>query len=272
MNRWLKVLGIAVAVTIALVAAGKIVVAVRDQTDPVDPGAVAADVDGQGASDPGATALNTGVWAHDASGEEFIDLLGGPLHEFPPEVAQTVAGTTCGQSIDVRLFEQRYDIFDLCRDDDDRLVFDTFTSHHEFVGIVDESVTDGCDPLAVWWPGTEANAGNGATTSCTSTSSGSVSTRPPSSGGRSMPRRRPTRLSAISAMRSSSTCGPDPSIRSLERVPHSVVRWHVSTASVEGQGSPSADMTFPPIRLEPSSAPAGIWHYARPNGLREDRP
>ena len=179
MSRWVKRLGIGLGVVVVLLVGLRIVIAIRDQTDPVDPDAIAEDFDDSGATTDGVPALDTGVWAYDASGEEYIDVLGGPLHEFPEEVAQTVSDTMCGQAIDLRLFEQRYDILDLCRDDEGRLLLDTIVTHHEFVGIVDETVTDGCDPLAVWWPGMEDDVDDGPTSaSCTATStvSGEVGT------------------------------------------------------------------------------------------------
>ena len=169
---------------VAVLGAAKVVVELRDQVDPVDLDALADDFEEsatadtapeeQGAGTGGPEDLPVGLWSYAATGSEYIDILGGPLHEFPPVVAQGVTDTACGQSIKVQLFEQRHDILDLCRDDRGALIFDRFETRHEFVGIVDVTVTEGCAPIRVWWNGIEQDAG-GEPTSVECTAVGDMS-------------------------------------------------------------------------------------------------
>jgi hypothetical protein len=171
-SRWRRRFGVTAVAVVAVLGAAKVVVELRDQVDPVDLDALAEDFAGSasatgegGPEEPGTGTggpedLPVGLWSYAATGSEYIDILGGPLHEFPPLVAQGVTDTACGQSITVQLFEQRYDTLELCRDDQGALVLDRFETRHEFVGIVDVTVTEGCAPIRFWWKGIEADAGS----------------------------------------------------------------------------------------------------------------
>jgi hypothetical protein len=159
-------------VIVAVIGAAKLVVEWRDRSDPVDVSDLAAEfespagasprADGPGRGSAGPVELPVGVWSYAASGTEYIDLLGGPLHEFPAQVAQSVTNTECGQTIEVTLFEQRSDVLELCRSDDGALRLERFETRHEFVGVADATVTDGCGAIDIWWPGIEHDVGSEA--------------------------------------------------------------------------------------------------------------
>lgn len=153
MKPWMKRVGIGLIAIAVVVVAAKTTIELLDRTDPVDPAALAATVPSTSPDPEGPEGLAVGVWAFNASGTEYVDLLGGPLHTFPDTVAQSVTDTACGQSVKVMLFEQRHDTLDLCLDDWGRLVFERFETRHEFVGIADVTVTEGCEPIPVWWEG-----------------------------------------------------------------------------------------------------------------------
>jgi len=169
MKKWGRRIGIAALVVVALLGTAKLVVEWRDRADPVDVSDLAAafdspagatprsDVDGGDSAGP--DRLPVGVWSYEASGSEYIDLLGGPLHEFPSQVAQSVTNTECGQTIEVLLFEQRSDTLDLCSSDDGALRLERFETRHEFVGVADVTVTEGCGAIDIWWPGIEQDVG-----------------------------------------------------------------------------------------------------------------
>ena len=172
MNRWGKRIAVASLVVVALRGSVKLVVEWRDRSDPVDVSDLAATFDSPvGASpradDPdqdsaGPVELPVGVWSYSASGTEYVDLLGGPLHEFPAQVAQSVTNTECGQTIEVALFEQRSDVLELCWNDDGALMLERFETRHEFVGVADVTVTDGCGAIEIWWPDIRHDVGSEA--------------------------------------------------------------------------------------------------------------
>jgi hypothetical protein len=172
MRKWGKRMGVSALAVVALLAAAKLVVEWRDRADPVDISDLAAEFDSQAGASPraddrgrdvaGPSELPVGVWSYAASGGEYIDLLGGPLHEFPPQVAQTVTNTECGQTIEVSLFDQRSDVLELCWTDTGALSLDQFETRHEFVGVADVTVTDGCGAIDIWWPGIEEDVGSEA--------------------------------------------------------------------------------------------------------------
>ncbi|MEZ5374550.1 MAG: hypothetical protein R2704_17890 [Microthrixaceae bacterium] len=155
MSRWAKRLALAALVIVATLGVTKLVVEWRDRSDPVDVADLAADFDSPAGASPraDATGLPVGVWSYSASGTEYVDILGGPLHEFPDQVAQSVTNTECGQTIEVKLFEQRSDVLELCWGDDGALQLERFETRHEFVGVADVTVTDRCGAIDLWWPG-----------------------------------------------------------------------------------------------------------------------
>lgn len=178
MAKWGRRLVLVVLSAMAVLVAGKVILEIRDRADPVDVGKVAkAFGKGGGAATTtgasGPTALANGVWIYNAVGTEYIDLLGGPMHEFPPHVAQTVAATDCGQTVTVHLFEQREDVIELCRNTDGALLVHRFITRHEFAGVKDETVTSGYTPLPLWWPGMADDVGRPAVTA-TGTSTGNT--------------------------------------------------------------------------------------------------
>ena len=139
----------AAAIVLALV---KIVVEVRDRSDPVDTAAIVKQFDeAEGGSDGNAeTELASGAFVYNAKGPEYVDLLGGPLHEFPPEVVTTTTGNDCGGStVRLKLFEQRDDELVLCATEEGDLSLQSFTTRHEFVGVKDETITT-CPEATVW--------------------------------------------------------------------------------------------------------------------------
>ena len=170
MKKWGKGIGVTALVVVAVLGTAKLVVEWRDRSDPVDVADLAAAFDSRASSSPradgpeqdsaGPVELPVGVWSYAASGTEYIDLLGGPLHEFPARVAQSVTNTECGQTIDVTLFEQRSDVLELCWSDGGALALERFETSHEFVGVADVTVTDRCGAIDIWWPGIEHDAGS----------------------------------------------------------------------------------------------------------------
>jgi len=145
--------GIPIGTIVVLLAAVKIVIEIRDRADPVDVEEIGARFDAgsqAGGGDSSEWSLETGVWAMRAEGSEFVSIFGGPVHDFPDEVAQSVSNTECGQTLTLDIFEQRSDVLELCRDGD-ALVLDRFITRHEFVGVKDETVTDDCRSLRVFW-------------------------------------------------------------------------------------------------------------------------
>lgn len=170
MNRWGKRIGVTALVVVALLVTAKLVVEWRDRADPVDVSNLAAGFDSSAGASPradsteqnsaGPSELPAGVWSYAATGTEYIDLLGGPLHEFPAQVAQSVSNTECGQTIEVDLFEQRSDVLELCWTDEGALRLERFETRHEFVGVKDVTVTDDCGDLDVWWPGIQGDVGS----------------------------------------------------------------------------------------------------------------
>ena len=172
MKKWGRRIGVAALVVVALLGTAKLVVEWRDRSDPVDISDLAAGFDSPVGASPrtddrgddstGPSELPVGVWSYEASGKEYVDLLGGPLHEFPPQVAQTVTNTECGQTIEVMLFTQRSDVLELCWTDHGSLALDRFETRHEFVGVADVTVTDDCGAIDIWWPGIEGDVGSDA--------------------------------------------------------------------------------------------------------------
>ncbi len=181
--------GGAVLGVVALLGLTKLVVEIRDRADPVAVSDVvdefnaaagaselepAADFSTTVQDESGPEGLAVGVWAYDASGHEYIDLLGGPLHVFPDEVAQTVTDTECGLALEVTLFEQRTDVLELCEDGQGGLLLGTLTTRHEFVGVADVTITGDCGPLLIWWPSIgESDVGDSASADCVADGSNS---------------------------------------------------------------------------------------------------
>lgn len=170
MKTWVRRIGVAALAVVALLGAVKLAVEWRDRADPVDVADLAANFESSASASPkrddqrqqasdGPSELPVGVWSYSATGTEYVDLLGGPLHEFPAQVAQSVTNTDCGQTIEVVLFEQRKDVLELCWSDDGALSLVRFETRHEFVGVADVTVTDGCDSVDIWWPGIETDVG-----------------------------------------------------------------------------------------------------------------
>ncbi len=172
MKKWGTRLGVTALVVVAVLGTAKLVVEWRDRADPVDVSDLAAAFDSPAGASPradgpeqgsgGPVELPVGVWSYAASGTEYVDLLGGPLHEFPSQVAQSVTNTECGQDIEVTLFEQRSDVLELCWSDDGALRLERFETRHEFVGVADVTVTDRCGSIDIWWPGIEEDVGTEA--------------------------------------------------------------------------------------------------------------
>ncbi|MEZ5380833.1 MAG: hypothetical protein R2754_03450 [Microthrixaceae bacterium] len=170
MNKWGRRLGVAALAIVAALGIVRLVVEWRDRSDPVDVSDLAAEfdspagasprADGLGQDSAGPVELPVGVWSYAASGTEYVDVLGGPLHEFPDQVAQSITNTACGQTIEVTLFEQRADVLELCWGEDGALRLDRFETRHEFVGVADVTVTDGCGAIDIWWPGIERDVGS----------------------------------------------------------------------------------------------------------------
>ena len=176
MGMWFKRLGFVALGLVAVLGTGKLILEIRDRSDPVDVGQIAKDFEHKGTTTTGVsgpTQLANGVWLNSAKGTEYIDLLGGPMHQFPPEVAQSVVPTACGQTITVQLFEQREDVLDLCRDASGRLLVNRFGAHHEFAGVKDQSDTTGFGTLPLWWPGMEKDVGTPPVT-VTATANGTM--------------------------------------------------------------------------------------------------
>ena len=173
MKKWGKRIGVTALVIVVGLGSAKLIVEWRDRSDPVDVSDMAAAFDSPAGASPradgpeqdstGPVELPVGVWSYAASGTEFVDLLGGPLHEFPAQVAQSVTNTDCGQTIEVTLFEQRSDVLELCWSEDGALALDRFETRHEFVGVADVTVTDRCGAIDIWWPGIEQDVGSDAT-------------------------------------------------------------------------------------------------------------
>ncbi|MCP4958404.1 MAG: hypothetical protein GY925_03940 [Actinomycetia bacterium] len=165
-RRWLgrttRAAALLVALFVGLLIAAKVVIEVRDRADPVDVEVLAEQFDDTTsatdipvtpteADGNGPITLVTGVWSMDAEGSEDVDILGGPVHEFPPQAAHTVSNTECGQDLTVDLFEQRSDVLELCRDGD-ALMMSRFITRHEFIGVKDETTTKDCEPIRIIWP------------------------------------------------------------------------------------------------------------------------
>lgn len=160
---------VAVGSIVALLALAKIVVELRDKADPVDTAAIVKQFDENGGSEAGddGAAIASGAFVYDAEGTEFVDLLGGPLHEFPPEVVATTRSNDCaGSTIELRLFEQRDDELVMCPTEEGDLSLKRFTTRHEFVGVKDETITT-CPEAAVWPAGLfDLNTGTSVTAEC----------------------------------------------------------------------------------------------------------
>ncbi len=150
--RWSLIL---LAVVISVLATVKIGIEALDRADPVDTDRIEEQyedtADGSESDRAEASDLvRTGAFIYGATGSEYIDIFGGPLHEFPPEVIATVQYNDCGGvTIDLQVFEQRSDKLRLCATDSDSLSVSTLITRHEFVGVKDETITT-C-PLNELW-------------------------------------------------------------------------------------------------------------------------
>lgn len=81
----------------------------------------------------------------------LVDVFGGPLHEFPPEVSTTVSRNDCGgYVIDLGPFEQSNDVFELCSTDRGDLELTNFVTKHEFIGVKDATESVCAEPLVFW--------------------------------------------------------------------------------------------------------------------------
>ena len=169
-RRWIRRSIVAAVVVVAALVAVKVSIQWRDRSDEVNIDDLAASFDPKAEAQSGSSTLAVGVWSYNATGNEFIDILGGPLHTFPDVVAQTVSNTSCGQNITVHLFEQRYDSIDLCHDDKGQLVLERFATRHEFVGVADLTTTEQCEPFRVWWPSIAKDVGHRSSVTCTAKS------------------------------------------------------------------------------------------------------
>ncbi|MFZ1440184.1 MAG: hypothetical protein WAX12_08955, partial [Candidatus Microthrix subdominans] len=136
--RPLKAVIVAVCSIVVLLALTKLIVQLRDRSDPVDTAAVVKqfEEDGASADGDGGTTIASGAFVYNAKGTEFVDLLGGPMHEFPPEVVATTTSNDCGGSTNVlKLFEQRNDEMVLCPTDDGAMSMKSSVTRHEFAGL-----------------------------------------------------------------------------------------------------------------------------------------
>ena len=143
-----------VGVVVAAVVAAKVAVEVLDRADPVDVDRAVADFEAEHGSTDAATvprgAFAPGAYRYQATGDEYIDLLGGPLHTFPDQVVGIVEANDCGGStLTVQLFTQREDVLDLCEAGPGAWSLDRFETRHEFVGQEDDTVTS-CEANELW--------------------------------------------------------------------------------------------------------------------------
>lgn len=170
--RPLKAVIVAVCSIVVLLALTKLIVQLRDRSDPVDTAAVVKqfEEDGASADGDGGTTIASGAFVYNAKGTEFVDLLGGPMHEFPPEVVATTTSNDCGGSTNVlKLFEQRNDEMVLCPTDDGAMSMKSSVTRHEFAGLKDQTTT-ACPENNLWPAGLfELSAGLKARAECIAT-------------------------------------------------------------------------------------------------------
>lgn len=82
---------------------------------------------------PHLTVPEEGVYTYATDGGESVDSLGGARHDYPDETTITVRRTGCGYTARWEPLRERWEEFDICRDDD-RAWMRTITVYHEFFG------------------------------------------------------------------------------------------------------------------------------------------
>jgi hypothetical protein len=79
---------------------------------------------------------SAGVYMYDTDGSETVDLPGGH-RTYPSQTTITYMHTPCGVDARWSVFDERWELWQLCSRDDQGIEFAAITAHHEYMGQVE---------------------------------------------------------------------------------------------------------------------------------------